>query len=60
LRGRRPRRVWKTLNQRVDFRDVSHEAQPNSKGPVRQHTDEQRRSRVDSGLPLEPFALADF
>jgi hypothetical protein len=24
-----------------------------------QHTDEQRRNRVDTALPLEPFALAD-
>jgi hypothetical protein len=30
------------------------------KGPVRQLTDEQRQNRVDYGLPLEPFALADF
>jgi hypothetical protein len=26
----------------------------------RQQPDEQRRNRVDYGLPLEPFALADF
>jgi hypothetical protein len=30
------------------------------KRSVRQHTDEQRRNRVDYGLPLEPFALADL
>jgi hypothetical protein len=29
-------------------------------GAVRQYTDEQRRNRVDYGLPLEPFALVDF
>ena len=27
------------------------------KGPILQHTDKQRRNRVDSGLPREPFAF---
>jgi hypothetical protein len=59
LSGRQPCGMWGTLNARVDFRDVSHEPQPSSRGPS-SSTDEQRRNRVDYSLPLEPFALADF
>src|SRR5258708_5207855 len=32
LSSRQPCRAWRTLNERVDFRDFSH-LQPNSRGP---------------------------
>jgi len=52
LSGRQPCGVWRALNERVDFRDVSHEPPPFSRGLVRLHTDEQRRNRVDYGAAL--------
>ena len=33
LSGRQPCGGWRSRNKRVDFRDVSHEPEPNSRGP---------------------------
>src|SRR5258708_32418736 len=45
LSGRQPCGVWGTLYERVDFIDVSHEPQPNSRSPSGSH----RRTKSESG-----------
>src|SRR5260370_39457401 len=47
--------IGATASERVDFRDVSREPQPNPRGPSAA-PDEQCQNRVDYGL-LDRFAL---